>query len=66
MQVGLNTMARRVCKNIRNLPLGQAVAAYNAQRGATYWVQSRNELVATCRKKTRKEGDQYEHPFEDS
>jgi hypothetical protein len=55
-------MARRVCRNVRALPLGQAVAAYNAQRGPAYWVQTRNELVGTCKKKQR---DDAARPLED-
>lgn len=66
MQIGLNTMARRVCKNVRALPLRQAVAAYNAQRGATHWIQTQDELVATCRRTNRTKRDQFERPFEDN
>lgn len=65
MQVGLNTMARRVCKNVRALPLRQAVAAYNAQRGPAHWIQTQDELVGTCRKSSRRAKDKYERPFED-
>lgn len=65
MQVGLNTMARRVCANVRALPLAKAVAAYNAQRGPTYWIQTRTELVAAC-KKNKKYVGPYETPFEDN
>lgn len=65
MQVGLNTMARRVCANVRALPLAKAVIAYNAQRGPTYWIQTQEQLVNTCKKTKRRKADQYERPFED-
>lgn len=66
MQIGLNSMARRVCRNVRALPLRQAVGAYNAQRSPVHWIQTQDQLVSTCRKTKQRKTDKFERPFEDN